>query len=114
MSHFAKIENNIVTQVIVADQEFIDSGAVGDPVSWIQTSYNGRIRKTYAGIGYSYNQELDAFISPKPYDSWVLNTETATWEAPVTCPIVDGVRFVWNENNLNWEESQHPLPAGEV
>ena len=93
MAHFAKIdETNTVTQVIVAEQGFIDTGAVGDPNMWIQTSYNTRggvhygengepdggnaLRKNYAGIGYSYNSGLDAFIPPKPHASWTLNTET--------------------------------------
>jgi hypothetical protein len=89
MSHFAKIENGIVTYVIVAEQDFIDSGAVGDPSQWIQTSYNTYgnqhplgtpLRKNFAGVGYSYNTELDAFIPPKPEGDYTLNTETGLWE----------------------------------
>ena len=93
MSHFAQIdENNIVTNVIVAEQDFIDSGAVGDPSKWIQTSYNTQagehklggtpLRKNYAGIGYTYDSTLDAFIPPKPFNSWVLNEDTCLWNAP--------------------------------
>ena len=111
MSHFAKIENEIVVQVIVADQSFIDSLAGEE---WIQTSYNTRggihsqggipIRKNYAGIGYSYDSNRDAFIAPKPFNSWVLNEATCLWEAPVMKP-VDGKHYGWNEDNLSWEES---------
>lgn len=81
MSHFAHIdENNVVTNVIVAEQDFIDSGAVGDPKRWIQTSYNARIRKNYAGIGYVYDAVRDAFIPPKPTKGkWKLDEETCRW-----------------------------------
>ena len=90
MSHFAKVENGIVTQVIVAEQDVIDSGLFGD--GWVQTSYNTRagqhpegrpLRKNFAGIGYSYDSILDAFIPPRPEGSgWVLNEETCLWEQP--------------------------------
>ena len=89
MSHFAKVENKIVTQVIVAEQEFINSGAVGDPNLWIQTSYNTRggahpenrpLRKNFAGIGYTYDSEKDAFIPPSPGEGFVLNQDTCLWE----------------------------------
>lgn len=89
MSHFAKVEDGIVTQVIVAEQDVIDSGLFGDPASWVQTSYNthggqhpeGRaLRKNYAGIGYTYDPERDAFIPPKPEGDFVLNEETCLWE----------------------------------
>lgn len=113
MSHFAQInQDNIVTQVIVAEQDFIDSGVVGDPSTWIQTSYNtfgGQhrlggtpLRKNYAGVGYLYDLELDAFIAPKPFESWILNTETCLWEAPITKP--DGY-YYWDEETLNWVET---------
>ena len=112
MSHFAQInQNNTVTQVIVADQDFIDSGVVGDPSTWIQTSYNtfgGQhrlnrtpLRKNYAGIGYVYDSELDAFIAPKPFESWILNSETCLWEAPIAKP--EGM-YYWNEEELTWVE----------
>lgn len=114
MSHFAQVdENNIVTQVIVAEQDFINSGAVGDPSSWIQTSYNtyaGQhknggtpLRKNYAGIGYSYDAGRDAFIPPKPFNSWTLNETTCLWEAPTPYP-TDGKIYNWNENTLSWDE----------
>lgn len=118
MAHFAEINlNNIVTQVIVADQEFINSGAVGNPALWLQTSYNTRggihygpdgkpdggiaLRKNYAGIGFSYNLELDAFIPPQPYPSWILDTNTCLWNAPVPYP-TDGKVYYWDESIQNW------------
>ena len=108
MSHFAKIENGIVTQVIVAEQDFIDSGAVGD--SWIQTSYNtyggqhpeGRpLRKNYAGIGFTYDSQRDAFIPPQPYASWTLNENTCLWDAPTPMP-TDGI-YIWDESTTSWK-----------
>lgn len=111
MAHFAKVEDGVVTNVIVAEQEFIDSGAVGDPASWIQTSYNGNIRKNYAAIGYEYNAELDAFIPPKPYESWILDPDNGAWKAPVDKP--DGY-FIWNEEQCKWIESQSPLTISGV
>lgn len=114
MSHFAHVdENNIVTQVIVAEQDFINSGAVGDPASWVQTSYNtyaGQhknggtpLRKNYAGIGYSYDAGRDAFIPPKPYNSWTLDEDTCLWNAPTPMP-TDGKIYTWNEDTLSWDE----------
>jgi len=112
MAHFAQINNeNIVVQVIVAEQDFIDSGIVGNPKDWIQTSYNTRggqhilgqepLRKNYAGIGYMYDAEKDAFIPPKPYDSWILNEATCLWKPPISYPN-DGKIYVWDETVLNW------------
>jgi hypothetical protein len=101
MSHFAKINNNIVTEVIVAEQDFINSGAVGDSFLWVQTSYNGNFRKNYAGIGYSYDRVRDAFIPPKPYTSWILNEDTCLWDAPVAMPD-DEQRYMWNEDTQSW------------
>lgn len=110
MSHFAKVENGIVTQVIVAEQDVIDSGLFG--TGWVQTSYNtqggqhpeGRpLRKNYAGIGYTYDLTRDAFIPPKPYSSWVLNETTCLWEAPTAMPN-DDKRYSWNEEQLAWVE----------
>lgn len=93
MSHYAKIENGIVTQVIVAENDFISTGALGDPASWIQTSYNTignahtnggtPLRGNYAGIGYTYDATNDVFIAPKPADDATLNTTTWLWELPV-------------------------------
>lgn len=100
MSHFAKIENGIVTQVIVAEQDFIDSGHAGDSSLWVQTSFNANFRKNYAGIGYNYDEIRDAFIPPKPYISWVLDEQTCQWKAPVVMPL-DG-NYIWDENILNW------------
>ena len=118
MSHFAQIdENNVVTQVIVAEQDFIDSGAVGDPANWIQTSYNtygGQhrlggtpLRKNYAGIGYSYDRQKDAFIPPKPYNSWVLNEFSCLWESPIPYPNNDNSYF-WDEETQSWKEMSLP------
>lgn len=110
MAHFAKVENNIVTQVIVAEQDEIDSGLFG--VGWVQTSYNthggqhpeGRpLRKNYAGIGYTYDSVRDAFIAPQPYASWVLDEQTCLWGAPTPMP-TDGKRYTWDEATTSWIE----------
>tara|TARA_Y100000034_G_scaffold16421_1_gene17638 strand:+ start:207 stop:518 length:312 start_codon:yes stop_codon:yes gene_type:complete len=99
MSHFAKIESDIVTKVIVAEQDFIDrlSG------TWVETSYTGSIRKNYAGKGYTYDSVRDAFIPPKPFASWTLNESTCLWQAPVTYPD-DGKDYDWNEETSSWDE----------
>ena len=112
MAHFAKVENGIVTQVIVIDQETLNTGHWGDPASWVQTSYNTQggvhsqggtpLRKNYAGIGYSYDAGRDAFIPPKPYASWVLNETTCQWSAPVSEPAGDGKNYVWRESDTSW------------
>lgn len=116
MAHFAKIENNIVTQVIVAEQDFIDSGVLGIPSQWVQTSYNtfanthpeGRpLRKNYAGIGYTYDSTRDAFIPPRPFQSWTLVEETCQWQAPIPMP-TDGNQYDWNEDTLSWEIVETP------
>jgi hypothetical protein len=111
MSHFAKVENGIVTQVIVAEQDVIDSGLFG--TGWIQTSYNtfggihinggAPLRKNYAGVGYTYDTERDAFIPPKPFNSWVLNENTCQWDAPVSYPS-DDKKYDWDEATLSWIE----------
>jgi hypothetical protein len=110
MSHFAKVENGIVTQVIVAEQDVIDSGLFG--TGWVQTSYNTRggqhpegrpLRKNYAGVGYTYDVARDAFISPQPYASWILNDATCLWEAPTPEPM-DDKRYTWDEASLSWVE----------
>ena len=108
MSHFAKVENGIVTQVIVAEQDFIDSGVVGH--GWIQTSYNTRgnvhygqdnqpdggvaLNKNYAGIGYTWDGT--GFAAPQPYSSWTLNQDTYLWESPVPYP-TDDKQYSWDE-----------------
>ena len=114
MAHFAQVdENNIVTQVLVIDQETIDTGHFGDPSSFIQTSYNTYggehklggtpLRKNYAGIGYTYDAQRDAFIPPKQFESWVLDEDTCLWKPPVDYP-TDGKIYSWNEELQNWTE----------
>ena len=110
MSHFAKVIDGIVTEVLVIEQDVVDSGLFGDPTLWVQTSYNtyggqhpeGRpLRKNYAGIGYTYDAVRDAFISPSPFPSWLLNEETCLWGAPIPYPD-DGKRYIWDEATLAW------------
>jgi len=104
MAHFARIDkNNTVAQVIVAEQDFINSGAVGDSFLWVQTSYSNSFRKNYAGVGFTYDKTRDAFIPPKPYPSWLLNEETCHWEAPTPYP-TDGKQYTWDEPTMTWEE----------
>jgi hypothetical protein len=106
MSHWAEIdENNIVLRVLVGNNSEPDEGeafmnSLGG--TWVKTSYNGNIRKNYAGIGYTYDAGRDAFIAPKPYESWVLNEETCQWESPVPYP-TDGVMYQWNEELADWQ-----------
>ena len=115
MSHFAKVENGIVTQVIVAEQDFIDSGLLGS--GWIQTSYNTRgnvhygqdgqpdggkaLRANFAGIGFIYDSENDVFYSQPIYKSWIINRSTWLWESPKTYPN-DGKKYGWNEVIKDW------------
>ena len=103
MSHFAKLNNNIVTEVIVSEQDFINSGAVGDSFLWVQTSYSGSFRKNHAAVGYTYDKSKDAFIAPKPYPSWVLVEDTCQWKAPTDMPD-DGKRYEWDEDTTAWVE----------
>lgn len=118
MSHFAEVDStNTVLRVIVAEQDFIDSGAVGDPKNWIQTSYNTRsgqhtlggtpLRGNYAGVGFVYNTALDVFLEPKPFASWVLDKLTYRWNAPTSYP-TDGKLYEWNEETLAWVERTPP------
>ena len=100
---FAKVKDGIVIECIVADQNFIDSYADNTPGTWLETKEDGSIRKNYAGIGYTYDAENDAFIAPKPFNSWVLNNTTFQWEAPVAIPD-DGRHYVWNETDQQWDE----------
>ena len=112
MAHFAKVKDGIVTNVIVAEQEFIDNLIDHERGEWVQTSYNTNggvhslggtpLRKNYAGIGYTYDRIKDAFIPPKPFNSWILNEDTCLWEAPVAKPN-DGQRYTWNETNQQWD-----------
>jgi len=127
MSHFAQIdENNVVQQVLVIDQEEIDSYRWGDPAIWIQTSYNTRggvyytpntntpdpdqskaFRKNYAGVGFTWDGI--GFIPPKPYLSWVLNSFSYLWEAPVSMPVPNNPPdYVWNEETVSWIEITSP------
>jgi hypothetical protein len=112
MAHFAKLGvGNIVEQVIVVSNDIAITEQAGlDFINklyntrdvWKQTSYNNNIRKNFAGIGFQYDQQRDAFIPPKPFNSWILNEDTCRWEAPVTYP-TNGNRYSWNESNLSWE-----------
>jgi len=124
MSYFAKVNNNIVEKVIAAEQSFFETYIDNSPGEWIQTSYNTRggihyqpnsnipsvdqskaLRKNYAGIGYTYDRQKDAFIPPKLYNSWTLNETTCLWEPPVlpTGELKDNQYYFWNESIINWE-----------
>lgn len=122
MGHFAKVQDGVVTQVIVAEPDFFDTFVDSSPGQWIQTSYNTRggvhyqpdsntpsedqtkaLRKNYAGIGYTYDAARDAFIPPKPHASWVLDEDSCHWEAPVAMPS-DGKTYRWDEDAGNWVE----------
>jgi hypothetical protein len=117
MAHFAQLnENNVVTQVIVvankdtADANGVEKEHIGAAFcekllggTWKQTSYNANFRKNYAGIGYTYDADRDAFIPPKPFNSWVLNEETCHWQAPTPMPD-DGKVYSWNEETTSWVE----------
>ena len=103
MSHFAKIDsNNIVENVIVAEQDFINSGAVGDAFLWVQTSYNGNFRGKYAAIGDTWDKVNERFVSPQPFASWTLDADF-NWQAPVAYP-TDDLMYTWNEDTLAWDE----------
>jgi hypothetical protein len=109
MAHWAEIdENNIVLRVVVGDNDdpngdegyqWLTENLGG---RWIKTSYNGTIRKNFAGIGFSYDEELDAFIPPKPFESWILNESACLWEPSVSRP-EDGQVYIWNEEELIWQ-----------
>jgi hypothetical protein len=117
MAHFAKLDqNNVVTDVIVVNNiELLSTDGneseilgvaflirwSGGYSNWKQTSYNGKIRKNYAGVGYTYDQTRDAFIPPKPFPSWTLNEDTCLWDAPVKYPS-DGKVYTWDEETTNW------------
>ena len=120
MAHFAHVIDGVVTEVIVAEQGFIDT--LPDPQNWIRTSYNTRhgihykpnvlplepsedqskaLRKNYAGIGFLYDAQLDAFVPPQPFPSWHLNKDICDWEPPISYP-TDGQIYVWDESTLSW------------
>lgn len=122
MSHFAKVRGNIVEEILVAEQEFVDSIPQEEGIRWIQTSYNTRggihyqpdsnvpsetqnkaLRKNYAGIGFTYDDQRDAFIPPQPYPSWVIDEFSCLWNAPVPYPD-DGKTYTWSETTLSWVE----------
>jgi hypothetical protein len=112
MSHFAKVLDGKVTQVIVAEPEFFETFVDSTPGEWIQTSYNTRgnqhtqggtpLRGNYAGIGYTYDRTNDVFYESKPYASWILNNTTWTWEPPVAMP-TDDKQYVWDESTTSWK-----------
>lgn len=129
MAHFAKVVNGVVTQVIVAEPEFFDTFVDSSPGEWVQTSYNTRggvhynpetnqpsadqskaMRKNYAGIGFTYDKQRDAFIPPKPYSKWILNEQSCLWEAPTQYPN-DGKEYRWDDDAGNWVEI--PAPEGQ-
>ena len=112
MSHFAKVLNSKVVQVIAAEPEFFNVFVDSSPGEWIQTSYNtygnqhpegAPLRGNYAGIGYTYDKQNDVFIAPQPYSSWILNTNTWLWESPVPYP-TDGKFYIWEEPTVSWIE----------
>jgi hypothetical protein len=118
MAHFAELDsNNVVLRVVViankdtADADGVEKEYIGAAFcesvlggTWKQTSYNGNIRKNYAGVGYTYRADIDAFVAPQPYPSWVLD-ENAQWQAPVPYP-TDGKRYEWDEATQSWIEVQ--------
>ena len=127
MSHFAKVIDGIVVSVLVVEQDYIDTGALGDPSDWIQTSYNTRggvhyapnshepdggvaLRKNYAGKGHTYDKTRDAFIAPKPYPSWLLNEDTCQWNAPTPMPD-DGKIYDWDEDGGEWVVLERGSPV---
>jgi hypothetical protein len=124
MAHFAKVRDGFVVQVIVAEQEFFQTFVDTSPGEWIQTSYNTRegvhydpqtgqpsqdqskaLRKNYAGVGFTYDPQRDAFIPPKPYNSWVLNEDSCIWQSPIPMPN-DGKIYIWDEPTESWKESE--------
>ena len=117
MAHFAKVNNGVVVQVIVAEPEFFDIFVDSSPGQWLQTSYNTYggvhvnggtpLRKNYAGLGFTYDASRDAFIPPKPYASWTLNEDTCLWDCPVAYPD-DGKQYTWDEVTQAWIVAPEP------
>lgn len=110
MAHFARIdENGVVQEVIVADQSFIDSGAVGDPAQWVETHKDRSKRKNFASKGDTYRPDIDAFVKPQPYPSWVLDVQTGRYKAPKPEPEnTDPNRvYAWNEKRKDWVLVDH-------
>ena len=105
MSHFAEInKDGIVQRVIVAEQNFINSGLVGDSFNWVQTSYNNNFRKQFAGKGFTYDKAKDKFIAPQPFPSWSLDSND-DWQAPTAMPD-DGKLYYWDEDSKAWKERE--------
>ena len=116
MAHFAEISDDgtvlrviVVSNDVITDEDGVEQEQLGKDFcqnllggTWVQTSYNGTIRKNFAATGYTYDAARDAFIPPQPYSSWVLNNTTCNWEAPVTQPD-DGNMYIWNESTLSWD-----------
>lgn len=118
MAHFAKVENGIVTKVIVAEPEFFETFVDDSPGEWIQTSYNTRggvhygsdnqpddgvaLRKNFAGVGFTYDASRDAFYAPQPFLSWTLDEDSCTWQPPVAMPDDDN-QYTWNEDSQSWD-----------
>jgi len=128
MAHYAKVVDGTVTQVIVAEQEFVDT--LPDKDNWVQTSYNTRggkhynpdepgiqdagipLRKNFAGIGYTYDKDIDAFYEPQPYSNWILNETTCVWEPPIPYPS-DGKGYRWDQSSTSWKiNTNNPLQPG--
>lgn len=113
MAHYAKVENGIVTHVVVVGEEYLDEFKQMNPGTWVQTSYNtfaGQhalggtpLRKNFAGVGYLYDEVRDAFIPQRVFSSWVLNEDTCQWEPPIPYP-TDGGNYVWNELERCWHQ----------
>jgi hypothetical protein len=118
MAHFAKLDqnNNVLAVHVVVNDVITINGNESEQRGidfltelhghslWKQTSYNAKIRKNYAGIGFTYDNIRDAFIPPKPFESWVLNENTCQWQAPTSMPMVEGKQYYWSENSLSWIE----------
>jgi hypothetical protein len=118
MAHFAKLDqnNNVLAVHVVVNDVITINGNESEQLGidfltelhghslWKQTSYNAKIRKNYAGIGFTYDNIRDAFIPPKPFESWVLNENTCQWQAPTSMPMVEGKQYYWSENSLSWIE----------
>lgn len=112
MSSFAKVVDGVVVDIIVADQEFINSGSLGSPDLWVEY-FNDGTRKNPATIGGAYDAENDAFIPIKPYDAWILDTTTFTWTAPFPQPN-DGFYYMWSNDENNWYKYNIPSTKLEI
>jgi hypothetical protein len=101
--YWAKVNNGLVEKVIIANEDFFDTFVDDSAGTWLETKIDGSIRKNYAGIGYTYDSTRDAFIPPKPYESWTLNESTCQWESPVAYPDATKL-YNWNETDQTWDE----------